>query len=87
MQLGPHLVGDDVRQGRLAQAGRAVEQDVVEHVATLPRGGDGHPQVLDQPGLADIVLVEGLRAQGSEFVAVLAPLLAADDALPGLVIM
>ena len=41
---GPHrhaqFVADDVRQRRLAEPGRAVEQDVVERLAALPGGRD-----------------------------------------------
>ena len=35
-----HLVRDDVRERRLAETGRAVEQHVVEHVAARARGRD-----------------------------------------------
>ena len=35
-----HLSGDDVRERRLAEARRPVEEHVVEHVAAAPRRGD-----------------------------------------------
>ena len=56
------LVGDDVRQRRLAEPGRAVEQHVVERFAALLRGGDRDVQILAQPVLPD-VLVERPRPQ------------------------
>ena len=56
------LGGDDVRERRLAEPGRAVEQHVVEHVAARARGGDLHAQVLAHVLLAD-VLVERPRPQ------------------------
>ena len=37
------LGGEDLRQRRLAQAGRAGEQDVVERLAARPRGLDARP--------------------------------------------
>ncbi len=40
------LAGDDLRQRRLAQARRAVQQDVVEGVAAGPRRGDEDAQVV-----------------------------------------
>jgi len=56
------LVGDDVRERRLAEAGRPVKQDVVEDVAPRPRGGNLHAQVLADRFLAD-VLVERARPE------------------------
>ncbi len=56
------LVGDDVGQRRLAEAGRAVEQHVIERLAALLRRGDRDVQVLADALLAD-VLVEGARPQ------------------------
>ena len=56
------LVRDDVRQRRLAEPGRPVEQHVVERLAALPRRRDRHLQVLADAILAD-VLVERPRAQ------------------------
>ena len=40
------LVADHVRQRGLAEAGRAVEQHVIERFGPLPRRGDRHLQVL-----------------------------------------
>ena len=51
----PHLEGDDVGQRRLAQAGRAVEEDVIEGLAALPGGLDGDLQGFDHLPLADVV--------------------------------
>ena len=47
--LEPHaqLIGDDVAQRRLAQARRAVEQDMIQRLATLTSRLDKHPQVVD----------------------------------------
>ena len=52
-QLRAHLFGQDVRQRRLAQAGRTAQQDVVERLFTPPRGLDVHAQVLLVLLLAD----------------------------------
>ena len=38
--LGAHLGGDDVRQRRLAQPRRAVEQDVVDRLGSMLGGVD-----------------------------------------------
>ena len=57
-----HLAGDDVGEGRLAEAGGAEEEDVVERLAALAGGADEHPQVVDDLLLPD-VLLEPLRAQ------------------------
>ena len=50
------LVRDDVRERGLAQAGRAVEQHVIERLATLTRGGDRDVQVLADAILPDVVV-------------------------------
>src|SRR3990172_7918924 len=49
----PHLVGDDVRQGRLSQAGRAGKEDVVERLAPVLRRLDERLEVGDDRSLAD----------------------------------
>jgi hypothetical protein len=41
-----HLGGDDVGQRGLAQAGRAIEQDVVQGFAPSLGGGNGNVQVV-----------------------------------------
>ena len=46
-QLRPHFVGDDVREGRLAQSRGAVQQDVVERVAAHERRLDEDMEVFD----------------------------------------
>ena len=56
------LVRDHVRQRRLAETGRTVQQHVIERLAALPRRGDRDLQVLADAVLAD-VLVEDARAQ------------------------
>ncbi len=53
---------DDVGERRLAEARRAVEEDVVERLAALLRRGDRDLQVLAHAILADVV-VERARAQ------------------------
>ena len=55
-------VGDEVRQRRLADAGRAREEHVVERLAAALRRCDEDLEVVDHLGLAD-VLVEAARAQ------------------------
>ena len=57
----PSSAGQDVGQGGLAQAGVAVQQDVVQGLAPLAGRGDEHLQVGLGLGLAD-VLVQGGRA-------------------------
>ncbi len=56
------LVADDIRQRRLAKAGRTVEQHVIERLAALLRRRDRHLEVLADAVLADVV-VEDARAQ------------------------
>ncbi len=58
----PHLHRDDVGQGSLAQARRAVENDVVQGFTPPLRRLDGDAQVLLDAVLADEVL-EAVRAQ------------------------
>ncbi len=62
VDLPAHLVADHVREGRLAQARRAVEKDVFERLATLLRRLDGDAKALHELRLADI-LIEASRAQ------------------------
>ena len=50
---GAHLGGDDAGQRRLAQPGRAGEEDVVDRLAALPGRLEHDGEVLDQLGLAD----------------------------------
>ena len=57
-----HLARHDLRQRRLAEAGRAVEQHVVERLAARLGGGDEDLEVLADLLLADEV-VERLRPQ------------------------
>ena len=64
------LVADDVRQRRLAEAGRAVEQHVIEGLAALARRLDRDQQVLADAILPD-VLVHRARAQPGVVLALL----------------
>ena len=57
-----HLVRDDVRERRLAEARRPVQQHVIERLVPLPGGRDRHEQILAHAILPD-VLVERPRAQ------------------------
>ena len=58
-----HLAGENAGQGGLAEARRAVQQDMVEGLAAAPGGGDEHAQILPRRLLAD-KLVEAFRPQG-----------------------
>ena len=49
-------MGDDVAQRSLAQPGRPVQQDVVQRLLPLLRGGDGDAQVILDLLLADELL-------------------------------
>ena len=49
----PISAAQDVREGGLAEAGRPVEQDVVQRLATRPGGLDQDAEVLAQPVLAE----------------------------------
>ena len=59
-----HFPGDDVRDGGLAQAGRAVEDGVVQGFAAAFGRLDADPQRFFHARLAGVVL-QGLRAQGA----------------------
>ena len=76
------LVGDDVGQGGLAEAGRPVEQHVIEGLAALPRRGDGDVQVLADLVLAD-VLVERARTQSTLVLDVVVDAARGDQAFVG----
>ncbi len=80
-QVDAHLVRQDVRQGRLSQPGRPVEQDVVERLAASMGGLDQDLQVLLDPILAD-ELPQAAGAQG-DLVLVLRPLLLGDQTFLG----
>src|SRR6266478_8854227 len=62
LKSGAEFVGDDVGERRLAQAGRAVEQDVVEGFSARLCRLDGHVEILFDLVLAD----EFLEALGAE---------------------
>ena len=62
-ELRPDLGRDDRGQRGLAQARRAVQQDVIDRLRSLPRGVDQDPEVLLDPLLAR-ELVETARAHG-----------------------
>ena len=59
-----HFPGDHVRDGGLAQAGRAVEDGVVQGFAAALGRLDADPQRFFHALLAGVVL-QGLRAQGA----------------------
>ena len=61
-QLDAELMRNDVRQGGLAQAGRAKQQHMVQRLVALARRADENLQLLAHLGLAH-VLVEQLGAQ------------------------
>ena len=61
--LRTHLGGHDVGEGRLAQAGRAVEEDVIDRLLAVAGGVDQDRQVLLDPILAG-ELVEAPRPDG-----------------------
>ena len=67
-------------QGGLAQAGRAVEQHVVERLAAVLRGRDRDAQVVLDPVLAD-VLVDPPRPQRSLDVELFAAGAAGEEAV------
>jgi hypothetical protein len=52
----PELVRDDVSEARLAHPGGAEEKHVVDGLAPRARRLDGHPEVGDHLGLADVLL-------------------------------
>ena len=60
VQVHAQLAGDDVGQRRLAQAGRAVEQDVIGGFLALARRGQQDVEVLLDARLADVL---GQRAR------------------------
>jgi len=66
LDLGVHLIGDDVGQRGLTEAGRAMEQGVVERLSTKPGRRDGYLQVGLEPFLAD-VFGQPTRAQARVF--------------------
>ena len=68
LEAHAQLVGDDVRERRLAQARRAVQQHMVERLLTHASGHDEHLQVLHHLALA-AEAVERERAQGVLIVA------------------
>jgi hypothetical protein len=75
-----HLGGDDVGERGLAEAGRAVEEHVVQRLVALLRGLDGDAQVVLQPLLADeLAQLSGPEGSIERLFVVLR--LAGDDAL------
>jgi len=61
-QLSTHLRRDDVREGGLAEPGRAVEQQMIERLLALARRTNEDTEVLAQAVLTDH-LIERTRAQ------------------------
>ena len=60
----PHLAGDDLRQGRLAEPRGAVEYGVVQGFGTAAGGGDEDAKVFADPPLADEVIEAGRPQAG-----------------------
>jgi hypothetical protein len=60
----PHLGGEDVRQGGLAQARRPEDQHMVQCLAAAPGGVDEYAHLLAHRRLAD-VLLQLARTQGA----------------------
>jgi len=55
LQGDPEFVRDAGRKGRLAEARRSVEQDMAEHLPSLPRGVHGNREPLEGGPLTDHV--------------------------------
>ena len=64
LDVDAELAGDDRGEGRLAEAGRAVEEDVVGRLSPAPGRRQQHGQVRLDLALAD-VFVERPRPQGA----------------------
>ena len=54
-----HLVREDVRERRLAEAGRAAEEDVIERLAAAARRLDEDPEVVLVLALPDVLVERG----------------------------
>ncbi len=81
-ELHAHLVGQDERERRLAQARRTAQKHVVERLAALPRGLDEDAQVVLVLGLPDVV-GERARTQRAVELRVVAPSRRVDGAIGG----
>ena len=46
LQPCPHLIRDDMGQGRFSQSGRAGQEDVVQRFPPFPGCGDEHAEVV-----------------------------------------
>ena len=79
------LVSDHVRQRRLAEPRRAVQQHVIERLAPLARGRDRHLQIGADPLLADVV-VQRPRTQSGLVLDVFVDLRGGDDAVGSVVL-
>ena len=62
LEIGIHLVGQDVAERGLAQTGRTVEQHVIQRLPALACGLDQNANFVAQPLLADH-LIQRARAQ------------------------
>lgn len=62
-EVAAHFVGDDAGHSGFAEAGWAVEEDVIDGFGAFFSSGDGEFEVVFETVLAD-VFVEGLRAEG-----------------------
>ena len=79
---GAEFVGQDRGEGGLAEAGRAVEEDVAERLLELARGVDGDLEPFGDALLADD-LAEQLRPQGGVALLVFSVGRGADHFLAG----
>src|SRR5471030_1231801 len=77
-----HLHGDDLREGRLAEPWRAVEQHVIERIAALARGLDEDAHLVLDRHLTDEV-VERARSERGVGDALRFEFVGADHALVG----
>src|SRR5947209_19863423 len=64
------LVGDDVRERRLAETRRATEQDVLDRLVPAPRGLQEDAEVVAHLLLADIVVEQARSERQVELVVV-----------------
>ena len=62
--MDAHLVCDDIRERRFAEARRAEEQDMIEGLSAHFCGADHDPEALPDGVLTD-VFRKGLRPEGS----------------------
>ena len=68
LEIGVHFAGQDVAERGLAQAGRAVEQHMIQRIVALPRRLHQNLDLVAQPVLADhLVQTSAGAARGRPF--------------------